>query len=149
MDDPLLNKPAPPERVCAVCGFTLDHLEGGGYFHAAQVAAMAGHIPVPVDPAEVTWSANKLCDFCTGVPAPWIILTDDDFIIRGGIMAAALRGDWYACPTCIDLVRRKRWTELVNRVHAKMSHIPRRTLRETYSALETHVIGFALAPADE
>jgi hypothetical protein len=138
----------PPERLCAVCGFTLDHIEGGGYLHLAQVKQMADHVPVPVDPAEVSWPAEVLCDFCTGVPAPWEILTDD-FVIRGELLSAAMRGEWMACPACADLIRRKRWTELINRVHDVMPHIPRRVLRETYAQLDRYMTGFALRPANE
>jgi hypothetical protein len=148
MRDPLLDRPEPAVRVCAVCGFTLDHVEGGGYVHLAQVAQMANHIPVPVDPAEVSWAPNMLCDFCTGQPAPWVVVTED-FVVRGPVLAGAMRGNWMACPTCVDLVRRRRWTELISRVHAAVPHVPRKTLRKIYAELDLHMTGFELRPANE
>lgn len=147
--DPLLDVPAPPERVCAVCGYTLEHMETLGYVHLGPVAEMHDHVAVPVDPADVSWSPDKICDFCSQMPAPWVIIADDFIVRTGGFAAMRMQGNWYACPPCAELVHRRQWAILIDRVVGLHPHIPRRGLQVTYTQLERHMKGIAVEPAND
>lgn len=149
MKEPLRDSSTPPERVCAVCAYTLEYLEGVGYLHLGPVAAMHDHLPVPVDPAEVSWAPDKICDFCSQIPGTWVILVDDFIVRTGAVLAGKMAGNWYACPACVELVYRRRWAQLIDRVVDRQPRVSRRTLRDTYAQLERHMKGVALAKPDE
>jgi len=123
------------------------------YLHQA---GDADHLVVPVESGELRWLPR--CDFCSADDVKWTIYCDT-FIIPSCEVAEVfnlasdpgvghvLSGNWAACDTCIDLVRRQRWTALTTRVRNTCGPDPsgrllnRNMLLRVYAQLAIHMRG--------
>lgn len=152
------------QRVCAVCGRTLDYIGwvddkdstrnvGLGWDHTLldKQTGEADHPAVPVLREEVP--GNPRCDFCI-VGTPMFVVPARDFVAsppRGSDIATAGHGsygDWAACPECASLVRADKWAQLVHRtwlLSPRRGVLPATLLKAdfhaTYCLLREHITG--------
>jgi hypothetical protein len=134
----------PPRMICAVCGYVLEHTSNRDmatiFFNGQEFGhirpSLKDHVVVPVDPGDV--EVNGHCDFCD-VPEPTEVVVADTFIT--GLSRSV--GNWAACEECAELVRRRRWSQLVTRVRGMIGHsaatIPRSLLLRYYEDLDAHM----------
>jgi hypothetical protein len=107
-----------PERtwmICGTCGYPLElktPREGDRqWLHVREDAR--DHVVVPVDAADIEF--NSRCDFCDREQATEIVLCDS-FIVPDTPSRSI--GHWAACEQCAEMVRRRRWSQLVTYVRA-------------------------------
>lgn len=162
-----MSDPAP--KICATCGGPLDFLEErdepeGRYVHAREEFGQRTHVVLPVDPSEVSEISNR-CDFCfADGTMNWSVITHpfktEHIVIndsgRPESYVQNYSSIWAACDDCADLIRRRRYSALVNRVldayqqREKFTGGPARTilkssLKHLYALVEIHFV--AVRPA--
>jgi hypothetical protein len=101
-------------KICAVCGYPLGHDtnrigQPGEWRHSRD--DQQDHPPVPVGLYEIEF--NQRCDFCDEAGATLIVLCTD---FEMPLQVTKSVGHWAACETCGELVRRKRWSQLITHV---------------------------------
>lgn len=132
--------------VCAVCGRTCDWNDSTKRNeHSLQDQDGADHPAVPVKASELQHH-NARCDFCNqDVPegSIWTVPASDFPMPMIPTMSV---GDWAACSTCVDLIRRDRWTALISRVvslspSALTTGVHKDWLKALYRKLAVHITG--------
>lgn len=150
-------------KVCAVCGYLLSGFGKGPlpspddeWIHVQELVGEADHVAIPVDYDAVP--INVKCDFChqaVGFGQDWTVpATDFEMPMPPGAPTGHVSlGNWGACDECASLIRRKRWTQLINRaldafqegerrpVSPAIRQALRRHLTLAYSLLERHMTG--------
>lgn len=102
-----------PSHICGVCGRVLDWSPILGFFHNLMDAGEElDHVAVPVPAHEAPQQVRARCDFCSGENPTWELPARDFEFDIGG---AGSIGDWAACDTCADLIRKNAWTALTKR----------------------------------
>jgi hypothetical protein len=131
MDDELV--------VCAVCGYPPNRtdfpelFDGCEYFHAGE--QLRDHLIVPVLAREIQFSQR--CDFCDGGEVVDVVVAED---FDTPLDTRSL-GNWAACQTCGQLVRRRRWTQLAARVQQMSPQEMNRAFwLKLYRGVEVHMI---------
>jgi hypothetical protein len=138
-----------PGMWCAVCGFKLDVFlpddpaEDAEYLHMRP----EDHPAIPASQEEVR--GNTRCDFCDQqdthiVLAPSFQMPD--------VPGHGSAGSWAACDECVELVRRRRWSQLATRVKSlapsQFRRVPRSQYLKLYQLLDTHMTGEILTTAE-
>lgn len=134
-------------QICGVCGYPLEHAvdrptgEELGWLHARPSTA-ADHIVVPVD-ADQLPVIEQRCDFCDAQPVTDAVLCTSFVMPLPGPPQKSI-GHWAACTPCAELVRRRRWSQLVTRSRQLnpevMGDMPRKLAEDLFGAVERHMV---------
>lgn len=135
------------DMACAVCGYPLERQadrstgETLSWIHLRW--NMQDHPPVPIDPIEIR--VNHRCDFCDAEPVTAIVLCTSFEMPVGREHTSTSVGNWTACTECGELVRRRRWSQLVARVRKVAGGIaalvPKSDIERMYALVEVHMLG--------
>lgn len=139
----------PPSMVCAVCGRVLDLYQAPdgthSYMHSMQDRRYGeDHPAVPVAHDQI--KPEYRCDFCNTDYPTWI-LPAKSFELPN-VPGNVSHGDWAACDTCIELIRKWRWESLARRATEHSAYrtvIPpvllKAKLLTLYSQLQKNITG--------
>lgn len=117
MSGPLLDFFNDPPVMCGVCGRVgVFDMNTRTYQHGAQDTDDHPYVPVRITDAPEQLQGR--CDFCNLTGEQHWLLPVEDYPV--GLLPDGReywnRGGYAACDACADLIRRNRWTALVNRV---------------------------------
>ncbi len=142
----------PAARVCAVCGYVLEHIGSRDGSHVDEYVHLRSgandHVIVPVKPSDIEY--NKRCDFCDVLldDPPWVVIADD-FIYTApagqqwspNLPVPRSRGNWAACAECGPLVRDHKWMTLAIRRKRQPTVTPAMmpALIQMYRDLQEHM----------